>query len=542
MSDFNKKTTRNAELLKISSLFRRFSPRATLSAAVAGGAVLMFIAIGAGEQLATLALRRNERLIGNDLAGAVDRFLYSATTSSRADLKALAGSPCNAVERKLAELETHLRYVRAVALVENGRVYCSSALGPIDVPLSTYVEPRHRTRGIALLAQTPFQVGVPVLAVFSPASSNSGVLYVIESDYLADVLVHRVRYGAERAAFAIEGNGVLDDKGRFYSTIDADATYSTRVASRAWPFAILVASSPSLMTRKRWSFAVASGAVGLLVAGLIATINLLAFAPRRLLLAAVRQGLKRNEFHVVYQTIVAVSDRSVVGVEALLRWHHAKWGPISPAVFMEEVESSDTLEEVTRFVLKTALAEMRALMPALPLRIAVNIASRDLERKGFIADVVAAARSLPPNTTLVLELTERFLLSESARASAAFAELKAKGVKFAIDDFGTEHSNLDLLRRFPFDYIKIDRQFVTQVDTGGADLIAGIVALARHFRLQVIAEGVETQSQHDGLRSAGVTYAQGYLYQGPTTAQHLATSISSPVIRPNTNSQFDGRC
>jgi EAL domain-containing protein (putative c-di-GMP-specific phosphodiesterase class I) len=254
---------------------------------------------------------------------------------------------------------------------------------------------------------------------------------------------------------------------------------------------------------------------------------LLAFAPRRLLLAAVRQGLKRNEFHVVYQPIVAVTDRSVVGVEALLRWHHAKWGPISPAVFMEEVESSDMLEKVTRLVLQTALAEMSALTPALPFRIAVNIAPRDLERKGFVAEVVAAARSLPPNTTLVLELTERFLLSESALTSAAFCALKAEGVRFAIDDFGTEHNNLDLLGRFPFDYIKIDRQFVTQIDTGGVDLIAGIVALARPFGLEVIAEGVETQSQHDVLAAVGVPYAQGFLYHRPATVQSLATSISS---------------
>ncbi|MBB5460158.1 EAL domain-containing protein [Paraburkholderia sp. Cpub6] len=527
MSDPHKKIARKAELSKISSSFRRLSSRATLGAMVAGAAVLMFIAIGVGEHLATLALRENERLIGNDLAASVDKVLDGASTSSRANVKTLPGSPCIEVERKLAELETHLRYVRTVALVENGRVYCSSALGPIDVPLSAYVQARRRAKDITLLAETPFQPGVPVLAVFSSTTSNSGVLYIIEGEYLSDVLVHGVRYGAERAAFAISGNGVLDEKGRFHTAIDADAPYSTGVTSRAWPFTILVASSPSLMTRQRWAFAVASGAIGLLVAGLIAAMYLLAFAPRRLLLAAVRQGLKRKEFHVVYQPIVAVSDRSVVGVEALLRWHHAKWGPISPAIFMEEVESSDMLEEVTRFVLQTALAEMSALTPAFPLRIAVNIAPRDLQRKGFVAEVVAAVRSLPPNTTLVLELTERFLLSESALTSAAFSALRAEGVRFAIDDFGTQYNNLDLLGRFPFDYLKIDRKFVSQVDTVGADLIAGIVALARPFGVKVIAEGVETQSQHDGLESVGVPYAQGYLYQRPATAQSLATSISS---------------
>jgi len=146
----------------------------------------------------------------------------------------------------------------------------------------------------------------------------------------------------------------------------------------------------------------------------------------------VRQGLQRGEFHVVYQPIVALADRRIVGVEALLRWHHAKWGPISPAVFMDEVESSNILPEVTRFVLQTALAEMKGYPPASPLRIAVNIAPRDLERKGFVEEVAAAVRNLPANVDLVLELTERFLLSDSVRTSSAFAALKAEGVKLRL--------------------------------------------------------------------------------------------------------------
>jgi len=494
----------------------------------------MLSTVSLGEHFAMRAILENERLIGNDLAASVDSVLSSASARSRANVEALAGLPCGEIERKLAELETHLLYIRAVALVENSRVYCSSALGPIDVPLSAYLEPAHSGQSIALLGQTPFQPGIPVLALFNPTSGNSGVLYVIEGDYLADVLAHGVRYGAESAALAIDGNGVLDDHGRFHSGSTIHAVHSTEVTSHAWPFAIQVASSPGLVARKRWGYRLAFGAVGLLTDGLIAALYLLAFAPRRLLLGAVRHGLKRGEFHVVYQPIVAVTSRSVVGVEALLRWHHAKWGPVSPAVFMDEVESSDMLAEVTRFVLQTALADMNAYPPAAsPLRIAVNVAPRDLERKGFVDEVAAAVKSLPPHLNLVLELTERFLLSDSARTSAAFAALKAEGVKFAIDDFGTEYSNLDLLRRFPFDYVKIDRQFVAQVDTGGTDLITGVVALARHFGLQVIAKGVETQSQHDGLLALGVPYAQGYLYQRPVAAQMLAASIRPSVAMAN---------
>ncbi|MFM0498480.1 EAL domain-containing protein [Paraburkholderia caledonica] len=478
-----------------------------------------------GQHLATLALRENERLIGNDLAASVDRILDSASSRGYAHVDALVGLPCIDVERNLAELATHLRYIRAIALVGNGRVYCSSALGPIDVPLSAFLKIGHDVDGIALLPQTPFRAGVPVLAVFSSTTGNSGVLHVIEGDYLADVLVRRV--GAQRAALEIEGNGLLDGNGRFLSSTTADAAYSTHVTSRVWPFAILVASSPRLIAQKRWTFGLVSGAVGLLVGGVIAGLYVMAFAPRRLLLAAVRRGLKRDEFHVVYQPIVALPDRGLVGVEALLRWHHAKWGPIGPGEFMQEVEPSDVLAEVTRFVVQTAIAEMLALDVASPLRIAVNIAPHDLTRNGFVDEVLAVVRRLPSNVILVLELTERFLLSGTAETSAAFATLRAEGVKFAVDDFGTEHSNLDLLGRFPFDFVKIDRQFVSQVDIGGADLISGIVALARHFGVEVIAEGVETQSQHEGLKSVGVPYAQGYLYQRPASAQQLATFVAS---------------
>jgi len=493
----------------------------------------MLLAVILGEHVATRAIREHERLIGHDLVASVDSVLSSASARSRANVEALAGLPCSEIERKLAELETHLRYIRAVALAKNGRVYCSSALGSIDVPLAAYLETGRSARSIALLAQTPFQPGIPVLVLFHPTGANSGVLYIIEGDYLADVLVHGVRYGAQSAALAIEGNGALDEHGRFHSGGITHAGYSTEVTSQAWPFVVQVASSPALVARRRWGYGLAFGAAGLMVDGLIAALYLLAFAPRRLLLGAVRHGLKRGEFHVVYQPIVAVASRHVVGVEALLRWHHMKWGPISPVMFMDEVESSDMLAEVTRFVLQTALADMNTYPPGSPLRIAVNIAPRDLERKGFVDEVVSVVRSLPPHVSLVLELTERFLLSDSARTSAAFAALKAGGVKFAIDDFGTQHSNLDLLRRFPFDYVKIDRQFVNQVDTGGTDLISGIVALARHFGLQVIAEGVETQSQHDGLLTVGVPYAQGYLYQRPVAASMLATSIRASTAMAN---------
>lgn len=500
----------------------RTPARLSLLLCVVCGAAVMLAAIMFSEHMATVKIADHEQIIGRDVVQSVDRILDSVSSLRRNELAALAGKPCSQVGALLADLETYLRYVRAVVLVSGDRLYCSSALGRIDVPLSNYSLSMGRRDSIGLLAQTRYQPGVPVLVVFNRTAPGAGVLSIVEGDYLMNALAHGLRYGAQTVSISVANTGRLDARGTFTPASASPDAYTTRIESLKWPFEVLVSPSEGFVSGMHWKYRVAGLTLGLLLDALLAAGYLLTFAPRRLLLKAVRQALERNEFHVVYQPIIETSNRSLVGVEALLRWHHPKWGPISPASFMEEVESSDMLGPVTQFVMRTAVAEMAQRLVAIPLRIAVNVASRDLERRDFVAQVQALTARLPAGVTLVLELTERFFLRESGRTAATFNALKAKGVKFAIDDFGTQHSNLELLGRFQFDYVKIDRQFVSQVDRGDAQLIRGIVSVAKHYGLQVIAEGVETESQHLALRAAGVPFAQGYLYQRPVTAEQLA--------------------
>lgn len=475
-----------------------------------------------GQYFANRSVEARERLIGSELAASVDRILTGAVSRRQNDLAALAGRPCDEVWRPLSQLQTYVTYVRDIALVANGHAYCSSGLGNIDAPLSLYMPQGSAPVTLDLLRETPFQPGVPVIAMYRATSSNTGILYIIEGEYISDTLAHGVGYGAQQSALSIAGVGRLNDQGKFLPAAKTDNPGTTTVVSTTWPFSIELIASQAFVWQARWKYGVLFGAIGVLLDALIAAAYLLAFAPRRLLLGAVQRALRQSELHVVYQPIVDMASRATIGVEALLRWQHPEWGFVSPAVFMPEVESSALLASVTRFILHTAAAEMSRYAPALPLRVAVNIAPKDLERKSFVAEVLSVSNELPSGISLVLELTERFLLSESPRTVAIFETLKTHGIRFAIDDFGTEHSNLDLLSRFPFDFVKIDRQFVRQVDAGGAELITGIVAVARHFGLQVIAEGVETESQHAALRDAGVPFGQGYLYQRPVRAQYLA--------------------
>ncbi|AFQ51813.1 EAL domain-containing protein [Burkholderia cepacia] len=490
--------------------------------------LVLVVALIVAERLVRESVARHERVVANDIVSSVDRILDGVHSRHTDELLALVGRPCAAVFRTLAEVGTHLRYLRAVALVNDGRLTCSSALGAIDVPLDAYVRtPEPGATVTTLLPQTPFQHRVPVLAVFRSTVHGSGILYLVEGDYVADMLAHGARYGVETAMLSIKGAGSLDQRGIFVPESGAAPAPGSTIASSRWPFTVSVTASGSYVSRVQRHYQLISITIALLLNGLIGAAYLLAMAPRRLLLKAVRNALKRDEFHVVYQPIVDIETRRTVGVEALLRWHHPKWGAISPAVFVPQVESSTLLPKVTEFVLRTAASELTELAPSMPLHIAINVAPKDLERARFVAVIEDTIRRLPPGFTLVLEVTERILLEKNARTTAMFAALRSKGAKFAIDDFGTHHSNLDLLSRFPFDYVKIDRQFISQLTTGNAKLIEGIAAVARHYDLKIIAEGVETEEQHRALHAVGIQYAQGYLYQRPQRPEQLKQEFAA---------------
>ena len=480
------------------------------------------LAIVLADRYARDAVATHERVTANDIVASVDRILDGVRLRHADELTALVGRPCATIFRTLAEVGTRLRYLRAVGLVNHGRVTCSSALGAIDVPLDAYTrEPEPGSTSVTLLRQTPFQHGIPALSVFRATARGTGVLYLIEGDYVADALARGAHHGTETATLSIAGSGHLDQNGKYAPESDAGLADGSTIESHQWPFMVSVAASTHYASQAQRHYRLICMTIALLADGLVIAAYLLAMAPRRLLLKAVRQALRRNEFHVVYQPIVDVRTCRTVGVEALLRWHHPKWGSISPALFIPQVESSTILPKVTEFVLRTAVSELTALTPSVPLRIAVNVSPKDLESARFVSVVDEAIRSLPPGFTLVLEVTERILLEKNARTTAIFHALRSKGAKFAIDDFGTNHSNLDMLSRFPFDYVKIDRQFIARLSDGGAGLIEGIAAVAHYYGLKIIAEGVETEAQHCALEAIGIQYAQGYLYQWPQPAENL---------------------
>jgi diguanylate cyclase (GGDEF)-like protein len=236
-----------------------------------------------------------------------------------------------------------------------------------------------------------------------------------------------------------------------------------------------------------------------------------------------RRALERRELVLHYQPQVELETGRLVAMEALLRWRHPEKGLIAPLEFIPIAEETGLIAPIGEWVLRTACAQAKTWqrMGLPPLRVAVNLSSRQLRQKGFVQAVRHAVEESGIEASLLdLELTENALLHDAESAVGPLEALKALGVSCTLDDFGAGYSSLSSLRRLPIGCLKIDPAFVRDiaVDPRSAALARAIVALAHALDRKVVAEGVESREQRELLRRWGCGAAQGYLYGKPLPA------------------------
>lgn len=244
--------------------------------------------------------------------------------------------------------------------------------------------------------------------------------------------------------------------------------------------------------------------------------------------ADLEYALVDGQFRLRYQPLVDLRKGELVGLEALVRWHHPRRGEVLPGEFISIAEESGVILPLGRWVLDEACGQVRAwqadrLTPE-PIGMSVNLSARQLEDPGLTDDVSAALEKsgLEP-ALLTLEITESVLMHDTKLTQQSLHQLKALGVRLVIDDFGTGYSSLSYLRRFPIDGIKIDRSFIDAVDTDReeADLVGSIIALSNRLKLETVAEGVERWSQLARLRTLGAQLGQGYYWAVPLTPSEV---------------------
>ncbi|MDQ6928045.1 MAG: EAL domain-containing protein, partial [Actinomycetota bacterium] len=239
--------------------------------------------------------------------------------------------------------------------------------------------------------------------------------------------------------------------------------------------------------------------------------------------ADLQRAVERDQLELHYQPILELATDQVVGFEALLRWRHPVRGMLAPQEFIGLAEQSGLIVPIGAWVLREACRQSRHLSdshPELPpLGMNVNVSPRQLQHPSFVDDVVRALdESGCAAHRLTLEITETTGVEDPEAAIARLQELKALGVRLAIDDFGIGYSTLSYLRRFPVDQLKIDRSFVAGLGQNADDtaIVANVIALAHSLELETVGEGVETESQKQHLIRLGCDQAQGYNWRRPS--------------------------
>jgi diguanylate cyclase (GGDEF)-like protein/PAS domain S-box-containing protein len=247
---------------------------------------------------------------------------------------------------------------------------------------------------------------------------------------------------------------------------------------------------------------------------------------RRMMELDLRKAFANGEFELFYQPLIQLDTNAVSGFEALLRWHHPERGMIAPGEFIPLAEDIGLIVPLGEWVLRTACAE--AMRWPSELKVAVNLSPAQFRNRGVIKAVMTAlAYSGLAASRLELEITETVLLGETESNLATLHQLREIGVRISMDDFGTGYSSLSYLRCFPFDKIKIDRSFVSELSERPdcVAIIRAVAGLGMSLGIATTAEGIETAAQLERVRAEGCTEVQGYLFSPPRPVSELGALL-----------------
>ena len=258
--------------------------------------------------------------------------------------------------------------------------------------------------------------------------------------------------------------------------------------------------------------------------------------------SGLRNALKNGELEVLYQPQIDVRSGNIVGVEALLRWHHPQLGLRTPGYFIEQAEESRLIQQISEWVLNRVARDlfMDERFLASDIKVSINLSASDIRQKQFPENLVSFtdAFGIDPKR-LEIEITENMFMSDIQACTHKLQVLSNRGVSIAIDDFGTGYSSLNYLRELPVHKVKIDYSFVSDIEhsSKGAALVAAIVGMAQGLGIDIVAEGVENEHQSDYLARLGCHTMQGFLFSKPVPIDQFLDRVATQETRlPNLSS------
>lgn len=254
------------------------------------------------------------------------------------------------------------------------------------------------------------------------------------------------------------------------------------------------------------------------------------------MIANLKRALEQNEFEIYYQPQIDIDKNQLLGLEALIRWQHPELGLIAPAKFLPAAEESGLLVALDRWVMRHSFTAMKAWMDCGHElgRLSLNLTMQQIDQRDFL-DFLAQLMldSGCPGDSLTFEITEGQLMKNPERTVEILGSIAAMGIKISIDDFGTGYSSLAYLKRLPVDMLKIDREFIREIprDEDDASIVRSVIALAKGMKIEVLAEGVETDEQLEFLKQEGCNLIQGYYFSRPVENTKVPGLVDIPRTR-----------
>ncbi|HGY3719425.1 TPA: EAL domain-containing protein [Citrobacter gillenii] len=429
--------------------------------------------------------------------------------------------PCAMVVTELIREATRQLYIRSINLVSNNKVYCSSVL-------ATEREFQQISSEIH---------DVSTLVPGNTLTPNSPVLYIRHKDVIIAIdgrlLTSFIQssYSGITLQFIID-NRELHESGWIYP-VSLQFSGSEKYSDK-WDFTIRGQSENG----SQWSM-IRKSYLPVVLLFILATLIIFTLFVRRffsgsLTVGDIRTAIARGEIVPYAQPIFNHDGEKIWGVEILARWKKSDGEIIPPDLFIPLAERSNAILELTRSLMQQTAQGLANVLPLVPqdFHVAFNISNQCCQTDELTAVCRDFAKITQNKIALTLELTERESYQESNALRSLISNLKENGIKLAIDDFGTAGSNLDYVREIDFDFIKIDRSYVTGIGSSisSVHIIDNILDLANRMNMEVIAEGIEGPAQAEYLYTKGVQHFQGYFYSAPLPLDILISKYLRPFL------------
>ncbi|YCI30535.1 cyclic di-GMP phosphodiesterase [Erwinia sp. PK3-005] len=470
--------------------------------------------------------QQHDRLVNASKAYMQD--LFNNLEKSLMPLLKYTDGSCQRAGSVLTSRAAFINDIRTILLVHDGQAWCSSATGTFLLPVSHFSPLLKLTRphDIVLVGGTPMLPHKPAILLWlqHPEAIHQGILATLDVNITPLLLLVAGHESVDGLAIASGDKALLTWSNKLVprTTLPARALRQFTLPGYALTFYLYGEE----LTLRDIAFVLIAG---LLLAVVVASASWLLFSLRLRPGKEILLGIKRNEFHVVYQPLLEAASGRVYGLEALLRWTHPVTGPIPPDAFINYAESQNMIVPLTRHLFRLVAQDAQLLRCYLPpgTIMGLNIAPGHLSAGSFHQDVNEWIAAMPPAYfDYVFEITERTMVA-GKNVAAVFDWLHQQNITIAIDDFGTGHSALIYLEKFNFDYLKIDRGFVQSIgmETVTSPVLDAVLTLARKLNLKTVAEGVETEEQAAWLIKRGVSHMQGYLFSRPLPPEQLISYL-----------------